>query len=448
MNRILSCFVLLVVWSTASAQTLTPVTVRLDPSRTFQTIEGWGGSLYPQTLPYFFEDANFKRRLLNDLNTTHVRLRSVWYLLESKNDDDDPAQTDFESIALGDTGLVHDELLLQQLLHRAGVTLQFASWRFPYWMVDKPADWRPTSDDKPILPASMDREYVESMAAYMIYARDQYGFEFDAVSIANEPDIGIYITGLTPERLLRLSRMLDERLKSHGYNTRFYLPDVAAADSIGMHYTKQFFQLEGAADFTTALAYHSYRRDPAVIKYFGEEAGRHGLPVWVTEQSHTHLAVDDRFNWSHALSNAVCLYDVLAGSNATLSLYWSLAMSSSGGLGLYIPEEKKWAPAYDMLKHFYNDVPVGSTRISAQTSGPEGLKTLAFKLPGSDTFSVILINSGSEIPEVTFMFAGGRLEIQRATVSEPLDTRQDRMPISPIILPPRSVSTIMLTVAK
>ncbi|MFV1980320.1 MAG: glycoside hydrolase family 30 beta sandwich domain-containing protein [Rhodothermia bacterium] len=426
------------------AQTPTPVTIRVDRGRTFQTIEGWGGSLYPQTLKYFTDDPYFKQRLLNDLHTTHVRMRSVWYLLESRNDNDDPSETDFEAIARGDTGMVHNELVLQQLLAVAGVTLQFASWRFPYWMIGKPADWLPASDDKPILPASMDDEYVESMAAYMLYARDRYGFVFDAVSVANEPDLGIYISGLPPERLLRLSRMLDERLKSAGYETRFYLPDVAAADSIGMRYTQEYFQLEGAADFTTALAYHSYRRDPDVIKYFGEEARRLGLPVWVTEQSHTAVAVEDRFNWSHALSNAESIYDVLVGSDATLSLYWSLAMSSSSGLGLYIPEDRKWAPAYDMLKHFFNDVPVGSIRILAQSDGPEGLKTVAFKLPDSEAVSVILINTGPEVLEVTFMFAGARAKIERATVSEPLDTLQDRLPNMPIVIPPRSVSTIRL----
>jgi O-glycosyl hydrolase len=441
---ILLLFLLLASAGPVWSQSPVPVTVRVDPRETFQTIEGWGGSLYPQTLGYFSSDPAYRKHLLEDLDVTHVRLRSVWYLLEGRNDNDDPDSIDFEAIAQGDTGMVHDEFLLQQLLHQAGVTLQFASWRFPYWMVDKPPTWNPSADDKPILPDWMDDEYVEAMAAYILYARDRYGFVFDAVSIANEPDIGIYITGLSAARLLRLSRMLDERLREHDYVTRFYLPDVAAADSIGMRYTQEYFDLEGGPEFTSALAYHSYRRDSDVMRYFGEEAKRHGLPVWVTEQSHTHLAVDDRFNWSHAMSNAVGLYDVLTLSDATLSLYWSLAMSSSGGLGLYIPESQTWAPAYEMLKHFYNDVPVGSVRISTQSNGPETVKALAFKRAASDELAVIIVNDGPEVLNVDFLLSAGRAGIKTAVVSQPQEYRETRLGNMPIVLPPRSVSTIVL----
>jgi O-glycosyl hydrolase len=427
----------------ANAQNTVPVTVRVNPASTYQTIEGWGGSLYPQTLPYFAADPDYGRSLLEDLNVTHVRLRSVWYLLEGTNDNDDPEAIDFDAIARGDTGLVHDEFLLQQRLSRAGVTLQFASWRFPYWMVRQPPTWNPSSDEKPELPVSMDAEYVESIAAYLLYAREEYGFEFDAVSVANEPDIGIYIKGLTPGRLLRLSRMLDERLRLEGYETRFYLPDVAAADSIGMHYASQFLSLDGAASFADALAYHSYRREANVIQYFSEAAAESDLPVWVTEHSHTHLAVDDRFNWSHALANAECLADVLEG-NATLILYWSLAMASSGGLGLYIPEEKKWAPAYYMLKHFYNDVPVGSVRMGAVSTGSENLRALAFRHPESDRSTVILINTGREVLNVSLMVAGSMFDFESGVVSQTLSLREDRLPELPIVIPPESVSSLVV----
>jgi O-glycosyl hydrolase len=422
-----------------------PVTVRIDSDQQFQSIEGWGGSLYPQTLRYFSDDPLYRKRLLEDLHVTHVRLRSVWYLLEAENDNDDANSIDFGALARGDTGLVHDELVLQQLLAESGVTLQFASWRFPYWMIGMPPEWKPAADEKPSLPLEMEDEYVESMAAYILYARERYGFVFDAVSVANEPDIGIYIRGLDPGRLLRISQKLEAVLSRFDYRTRFYLPDVAAADSIGMKYTREFFELDGANEFAAALAYHSYRREPDVVRFFGQEADRLGLPVWVTEQSHTHLAVDDRFDWSHAMENAVCLHDVLVNSNATLSLYWSLAMSSSGGLGLYIPEEQRWAPAYDMLKHFYNDVPVGSVRILAQSSDRRRVKTTAFRRPDGGGIAVMIINEGVEPVDLSLMLSGARARIQQAIVSQVHDVRNDRLPSLPIVLPPRSVSTLMLS---
>ena len=152
MRPLLPGLIVILTALTAVAQSPKPVTIRVDRAHAFQTIEGWGGSVYPQTLPYSFDDPTYEKRLLEDLNTTHIRMRSVWYLLEATNDNDDPTSIDFEAIARGDTGIVHDELVLQQRLARAGVTLQFASWRFPYWMIGMPPDWNPASDEKPVSP--------------------------------------------------------------------------------------------------------------------------------------------------------------------------------------------------------------------------------------------------------------------------------------------------------
>jgi len=378
------------------------IELNVDTTITYQTIEGWGGHVYPQTLSYFDADSSYERHMLRDLHTTHIRLRSVWYLLEAENDNDDPFTIDFDAIASADTGLVHDELLLQQRLTDRGIKLLFASWRFPYWMAGMPPDWNPGPDEKPDLPHDMDDEYVESVLAYLLYARDRYGIVFDAISVANEPDIAIYIGGLTPERLFALSSKLGDALEEAGYRTRFYLPDVAAADSIGRAYSGAFFEIPGARDFSSAVAYHSYRRERDVVDYFGKLGRTLNLPVWVTEQSHTHLAVEDRFEWSHALKNAVCLHDVLVDGNASISLYWSYAMSSSRGLGLYIPESKSWAPAYDMLKHFYNFIPTGSQRVRVGQPPDEDLRVSAYLAPVGTTNSVtlVIVHTGSSTVQV------------------------------------------------
>ena len=120
-------------------------------------------------------------------------------------------------------------------------------------------------------------------------------------------------------------------------------------------------------------------------------------------------------------------------------------MSSSGGLGLYIPEEQKWAPAHAMLKHFYNDVPVGSTRMQTQLTGPADVMALAFRLPDSSDISVILINSGRSVLDVNIIMAGGLVKLERVTVSEPMNTLQDRMAKLPVVIPPESVSSFKLS---
>ncbi|MEZ4698604.1 MAG: glycoside hydrolase family 30 beta sandwich domain-containing protein [Rhodothermales bacterium] len=441
-----------------------PARLAWDTTRVFQRIEGWGGHVYPQSWKYHAADSSYERKLFEELDVTHFRLRSVWYLLEATNDNDDPSQIDLDALARADTGLVHDELLLQQRLAQKGKVLQFAAWRFPYWMAGESADWNPQFDDKPPITPEMEPEFVESIAAYLLYARDRYGIVFDAVSIANEPDLGIYIPGLTPERLLRLTARLRDRLNAEGYQTdangrtrtRFYMPDVAAADSIGLDYVSRFFDLRDATDVASALSYHTYRRDTGVMSEFATLADRAGIPVWAMEMSHTHLAAADRFEWSHALANAICQYDALVYSNASLSVYWAFSFGTSRGLGIYVPEKKAWTPSYDMLKHFFNYVPVGSHRIdvsllttAAAASDPwrddatAHVKAVGFLRPDGSVV-LIAINTGGVPFEIA---VDGDTENIEATASDPL-WRGYELKATPVNagsligLPARSIVTI------
>jgi len=389
------------------------------------------------------------QRMLEELTTTHMRVRSVWYELEGANDNEDPSRIDFAAIAKGDTGLVHQELLFQQELARRGIKLLFASWRFPYWMIGKPASWRPTPEERPPLPQEMDQEYVESLTAYLLYARERYGIVFEAVSVANEPDIGIYIDGLDPERLLRLTRALGTRLEAHRYRTRFYLPDVAAADSISDGYMHAFFALDDAPRSTCAVSYHSYRRRRETIASFAALGRRYHLPVWVTEQNDTHLAAPDRHLWSHALKNAICLQELLVEGDVSLSLHFSFVMSSSGGLAIYLPEEARWSPTYTMLKHFQNHIPPGSVRIETRPKRTsDGILSSAFRHPDGERIVCLLVNPGGTSSPVRLESPEGALRFDEARVSSATSGYRE-MPVTDaggvsIVLPPESVVTIVL----
>jgi len=419
-------------------------TVVLFPDSVAQTIEGWGGHVYPQGYAFLSTDTSLMRKMLVELRTTHMRVRSIWYELEAANDNDDPTRIDTAAIARGDTGLVHQELLFQQELSQRGVKLLFASWRFPYWMIGKPARWRPTPEERPPLPSGMEEEYVESLCAYLLYARDRYGIVFDAVSVANEPDIGIYIDGLDPARLLRLTRMLRSRLEANGYLTRYYLPDAAAADSISADYVHRFFAEPGAAGATCAVSYHSYRRQLDHIASFAALATTFRLPVWVTEQNDTHLAAPDRHLWSHALKNAVCLQELLVVGRASLSVHFSFVMASSGGLGIYQPEHARWTPTYTMLKHFQNHIPPGSRRIATEPFlTPSGVLASAF-LRDDGRIVCLLVNPGSAPSTVHLKLPGERVALEQVRLSTAGRAYEHLEATQALVLPPESVATAVL----
>jgi hypothetical protein len=188
-----------------------------------------------------------------------------------------------------------------------------------------------------------------------------------------------------------------------------------------------------------------------VIQFYAVIGRDLDLPVWATEQNHTHLAAPDRHEWSHALNNASCLHDILVQGGVSLSLYFSYAMSSSGGLALYIPETKSWAPAYSMLKNFYNHIPPGSQRILSTPTADSGLRSVAFRLPDRSTIALVLINEWKASRTVTVSLGNGSPAIRQVFLSD--RTRHHSLvpfhQISPVgtglTLPPESVSTLLLT---
>jgi len=368
----------------------TPDTIIIDPSVTHQTIEGWGGNIYPQAVGHQKNDPTLYDKAFKELKTTHMRVRSFWYRLEAENDNDDPNVIDFGALKKHDTGIVHDEFLLQKAMVERDVKILFASWRFPFWMMGKPASWRPKSSDRPRFPAKMEAEYVESIAAYCLYARKEYGFTFEAISVANEPMLGIYVRH-DAARLARLTKALKERLAKAKYETTFYCPDVTPGDMSGVRRARSFFAQKGVAEFSRCVAFHSYRPKLDGLRAFRALGRKINRPVWVTEQNFTPGAPRDRFEWSHAMKSAVTIHDLLVESDMALSLHFSYAASSEKGLVIYNPRTKTWARTYDVLKHLYNSVPVGSVRIGATPARTKGgVRATAFRSQGR--LAAILVN--------------------------------------------------------
>jgi O-glycosyl hydrolase len=419
----------------------------VDVNRTFQTIQGWGGNIYPFATRYAAENPDLYDQMFKALATTHMRVRSYWHELERTNDNDDPDVIDFEALKPNDKGLIHDEFLMLQEMKRRGVKPLFAVFNSPDWIVrmGKPADWKPEGP-KARLDRSAEPEFVESMAAYLLYARKVYGVTYAAVSVQNEPSHGVY-TYQSPESLFRITKALDARLKKEGYETTFYCPDLACPQYVD--WAQRFFSQEGAKDLSCCVSYHSYRRTLKGMQGFRDLGKRVGLPVWVTEQNYTSGAPGDRFEWSHAMKNAVCLYDLLVEGDAALSLHWSYVAQGSKGLVMYQPEKKAWPPTYDMLKHFYNTIPPGSVRVAVMPGKQNKVSAMAFLLPDKRNLSVVFVNERGN-RSVDLVIEGFKPKAAVARTSdatrrfepvESVDLKADRVTVR---LPPVSVTSVQL----
>ena len=435
----------------SGAQAQGETEIRIDPSVSHQTMEGWGGNIYPHAHRHRQHDPALYDKAFRELHTTHMRVRSYWYRLEGENDNDDSETIDFDALKKYDKGLVRDEFLMQKAMAERGVKLLFASWRFPFWMIGKPADWRPKSGDRPAFPKRMEAEYVESLAAYMLYGRKHYGFTFDAVSVANEPMLGIYVKH-DPARLVRMTRALKERLAKAGYTTRFYCPDVTQGDMTGVRRAESFFAQKASTGLSCCVAYHSYRPRVAALRKFRELARKVGLPVWVTEQNYTPVAPGDRFEWSHAMKNAVAIHDLLVESEMALCAHFCYVASSENGLVVYNPKSKKWGRMYDVLKQFHKHVPPGSVRVDAKPKRTaNGVRTVAFRLPEKKGLTAVVVNASSKPQTVRVAVKGGAAAIEsmrrssKSAFYEAVD-----LPVAPgedrpgLELAPRSVTSLTL----
>lgn len=377
--------------------------VEIDVTKTFQTIEGWGGNIYPQTTRHAANDPSLYDTGFKELATTHMRIRSTWDQFEPENDNDDPNEINWEAYEKGDKGSVHDEFLMLQELNRRKVKLLFASWNYPYWIAGKPPGWK-RGKQKIALPtdARAEAEFVESLTAYLLYAKKKYGVTYYGVSIQNEPGGGIYVP-IRPDQLARVTAQLKKRLIKEGYKTMHYCPDVTG---MRVGYSRSFFAQKDAKDLSCCLAYHSYNRTIPALQGFRDLARKLKLPVWVAEQQDVSHAAKDRFEWSHAYKNAVCIHDLLVHGDMSLSLFWSYVAGSSGGLVLYKPEKKAWSPTYYMLKHFYNTVPPGSVRVNVTPANRAGVRCVAFRHPDGKSLTAVFINGLKKEKELDIAFKG------------------------------------------
>ena len=73
------------------------------------------------------------------------------------------------------------------------------------------------------------------------------------------------------------------------------------------------------------------------------------------------------------------------------------------------------------------------------------MKATAFRRPGGAEIAVLIINEGADPIDLSLMLSGGRTVVKEAIVSQVHDVRTDRLPRLPIVLPPRSVSTVVMS---
>jgi O-glycosyl hydrolase len=357
-----SCF----LSASAEAATSGAATITIDPSRRFQTIDGFGTSqtvfddphvtetFDPATqraaaIPPAADQAKILDALYRQLGLTRVRIHPDG--IEPVNDNADPNVADLSKFSFdwkdeGELALVRRELPL-------GLTTWFAS---PITI----EPWMSETD-----PA----EYAEWVLVLLRHWRDA-GLEMPYYSLMNEP--GYVRSGYWSGAWLRdVAKILGPRMAAEGLKTKLVVPDdFSASEAYGRLQT--ILADPAARKYVGAVAYHLYQRgDEEQVKAL---AAQYGIPVWMTEFS----TPGDWLSWAALMQELLADHGVSA-----VDYQWGFFGDWDGSQLIRLRTSGSSYVGYDFNRQYYvvgqysRFVRPGALRVGA-TSADHDVKVAAF----------------------------------------------------------------------
>ncbi len=381
--------VILAVGAPPALAAETTAAVTIDTTRVAQTMQGTGGDYtnggYSQNDGFTMTAAqdDVGRYTLTHLHPDFARVNINLSWWEPNNDNDDPGVIDWTQFQ--DTGRIHDQFLFLQDLQRRGVHILGSVWTTPNWMVTNPGN----GNNRTLASYA---ETSESLAAYLLRARDTYGVTIDAVSF-NEPNIGVNHY-LSPQDYAALIKTGGALFASSGLSTKWFAGDTGYIDCAG--YTQPILEDPLARQYVAAVAYHSWVE---ISTGCAALADQYHLPFWDTEAGYDpEIWATNPQTWS-TWDNAWRLADnytrAVKDSRVTVILPWTYQYD----FPLMSADTTLRYPAYYVVKQLVDNLTAG-TRIVAADSTNDNLLTLAGT--SDNHFFTQVINRGSDPVTVTF----------------------------------------------
>jgi hypothetical protein len=256
---------------------LSPVGLTLDRTVQGRPFKGFGGNFRLQNPGV---DEKVIEYCLEHMDVRWGRVEMPWGFWHP-NEQDDP-------IAKAEGGdlhpLVEAAMEMASRLHEQGMPVILSDWSAPDWAIEgrrtfgpQPGGLRGNPLDKTKLP-----QIYRSIADYMQYVKDHYGFEFAMFSF-NESDLGIYVRQ-TPEEHAEFIKGLGATLESRGLKTKLLLGDTA--DANGWPFIKTAMDDEATHPYIGAVSFHSWRGyTDENLRKWDQAAERIKLPLLVGEGS-------------------------------------------------------------------------------------------------------------------------------------------------------------------
>ncbi len=370
-----------------------PVQLRLDATQGRFLLHGFGGN-------YCFNiDSPVTDFTLSTLRVAWARTEMTLRDWEPDNDNDSPYDINwayFEAQDRPGTEL-HQEFLLAQRIQRMGIPYITSIWHIPRWMWADPT--RPASAHGHRVPRERWDELIESITAYLLYAKQRYGVEPDLFSF-NEPNIGVYVL-FTPEEHRDFIKRLGARFEELGLKTRMLLAD--ATGPRGTHtYALPTAEDPEALRYVGAVAFHSWGgATPEEYQAWGDLAEKLKLPLLVAELGVDAQAWRGRLfdSFAYGIREAAMYQELLLYARPQATLHWEFTpdygivnvVRDAEGAAALVPSPRYW-----LIKHFTDLTPRFAQALATSSDHPRVLCT-AFAKSGSEgaIYTLHVLNSGA-----------------------------------------------------
>jgi len=454
--------------ATASVDLNTKIeTLSADATKTFQTIEGFGGfgaqDVYWGSGP--FSSPRFVDDLINDLGLTILR-DNLPLDFEITNDNGDPYVTDLSKYHIDGQTPTYGQPLrthIQYLkdMKAAGLNkLIMSVWSPMPWMKNNnsltngtnqnaapPYNTSPTSSSNQ-LRTDMYEEFAEMCLAYIKIIKQEAGIDLYALSIQNEPRFSQSYESCVynGEALRDLIKVVGKRFKDEGVTTKLFMPeDVGYFDGINGMVQPMLADVD-ARNYVDIIATHGYAFDGITAASTDAQTWQamynwgkpYNKPLWMTETS----GFSNDFKGAMDLSKA--MYTALNFGNISAWLFWALSQSNVDEFALMSTSGTK-SKRYYASKNFYRYIRPGAVRFSIDASADSKIYPLAFTNTALNSTTIVLINDNTTDKVISLPSAGLPVNYEMFVTSEK-NNCDDMGAVSlsqNLILPANSIVTLL-----
>jgi glucosylceramidase len=421
------------------------LTITVDPSRTYQSVDGFGASITDSAAAVLYRlDPAERDRAMRSLFDARqgIGISALRQPIGSSDFTDDPhytyddvpaGQTDF---ALRHFSIAHDRAQILPLLRRAKalnprLTIIATPWSPPAWMKTNDSLIGGRLKDDPRVYAAYARYFVRFVQAYRAA-----GVPVDYLTLQNEPQNrtpNAYPGMDLPVRQeVKLIEAVGPALRAAGLRTKILAydhnwtthPDDVAntppGESPETDYPYEILS-SAAARWVAGTAYHCYSGDPSAQTALHDAYPDKG--IWFTECSGSHGAADppEKFFRDTLTFHARNITIGTTRNWAKSAIAWNLALDASGGphnggcdtcTGVITVDGGTFSTnaEYYTIGHLSKFVRPGAVRIASTSFGTTGwngqIMDVAFRNPDGST--ALVVHNENDDPRTFAVAVGAR----------------------------------------